>query len=332
MFSTSRQTVYLLIVLCVGQVLLISAQVGSKSGVPVLQSVAVGGVSRVQSTTSWFAGGISGTWSHYFALRGAAIENEQLRQRVVELQGQIQAQQAAVSRTQSLESALGLLQTAVPRMLAARVAISFQRLDKGAEIARELVGELPRAPRSAFLEEVGRWSEDAGAPALTVWALSQLREETSARDRGRALDQRIQRAALSGGDTTTAVAAGSRLADAFPSRSPERRRVLVDLIRIEARRASADALLARLETFRSEYPDAAEVDELAAMVASGLQQRGQGERAAEVIDRVEGPRSSLERRPFSGCSQPPSGVADPTGRPALTRNVYSRRSAARRAM
>src|SRR6185436_2041759 len=116
----NRQTVYLLIVICVGQVLLISAQV-QKAGVPVLESVAVGGFSRVQRVTNWFAGGISGTWSHYFALRGAALENEQLRQRVIELQGEIQAQHAAVIRTQGLEAALGLQQTAVPRMLAARV-------------------------------------------------------------------------------------------------------------------------------------------------------------------------------------------------------------------
>jgi rod shape-determining protein MreC len=121
MLSTNRQTVYLLIVICVGQVLLISEQVQSRAGIPVLQSVASGGFSRVHSVTSWFAGGISGTWSHYFALRGAAVENEQLRQRVIELQGEIQAQQAAVSRTQALEAALGLQQTAVPRMLAARV-------------------------------------------------------------------------------------------------------------------------------------------------------------------------------------------------------------------
>jgi rod shape-determining protein MreC len=121
MLSTNRQTLYLLTVICVGQVLLISAQVQSRTGVPVLESIAVGGFSRVQQATAWVADGIGGIWSHYFALRGAAIENDQLKQRLVELQGQIQAQQAAVSRTQSLEAALGLQQTAVPRMLAARV-------------------------------------------------------------------------------------------------------------------------------------------------------------------------------------------------------------------
>jgi len=121
MLSTNRQVAYLLTVICLGQVLLISAQVKSRAGVPVLESVAVGGFSRVQRATAWVADGTSGVWSHYFALRGAAIENDQLKQRLVEFQGQIAAQQAAVSRTQALEAALGLQQTAVPLMLAARV-------------------------------------------------------------------------------------------------------------------------------------------------------------------------------------------------------------------
>jgi rod shape-determining protein MreC len=121
MLSSNRRIVYLLIVTCVGQVLLISAQVQSKAGVPVLENVAVGGFSQVQRLTAWFADSTSGIWSHYFALRGAAIENDQLKQRVIELEGQIQAQKADLTRTQALEAALGLQQTAVPLLQAARV-------------------------------------------------------------------------------------------------------------------------------------------------------------------------------------------------------------------
>jgi rod shape-determining protein MreC len=121
MLSINRQTVYLLIVISVGQVLLISAQVQSKSGMPLLQAIAVGGFARVQRTTAWVADGGHSVWSHYFALRGAAIQNDELRQRVIELQGQIQGQQALVSRTQTLEAALGLKQSAVVETLTARV-------------------------------------------------------------------------------------------------------------------------------------------------------------------------------------------------------------------
>lgn len=121
MLSINRRTVYLLIVITVGQVLLISAQVQSKAGVPLLETLAVGAFSRVQRTTAFVADGGHNLWSHYFALRGAAIENDLLRQRVIELQAQIQGQQAAVSRTQTLEAALGLKQTALVETLTARV-------------------------------------------------------------------------------------------------------------------------------------------------------------------------------------------------------------------
>jgi rod shape-determining protein MreC len=121
MLSINRQTVYLLIVISVGQVLLISAQVQSKSGLPLLEAIAVGGFARVQQTTAWFADGGHSLWSHYFALRGAAIDNDELRLRVIELQAQNQGQQALVSRTQTLEAALGLKQTAVVETLTARV-------------------------------------------------------------------------------------------------------------------------------------------------------------------------------------------------------------------
>jgi rod shape-determining protein MreC len=121
MLSIHRRTVYLLVVISVGQVLLISAQVQSRSGLPLLEALAVGAFSRVQRATAWVADGGHNLWSHYFALRGAAIQNEELRQRIIELEGQIQGQLAAVSRTQTLESALGLKQTALVETLTARV-------------------------------------------------------------------------------------------------------------------------------------------------------------------------------------------------------------------
>ena len=121
MLSINRQTIYLLIVLSVGQVLLISAQVQSKAGMPLLEAIAVGMFGSVQRSTAWVAGGGHNVWSHYLALRGAAIENDALRQRVVELEGAFQGQQAAVSRTQALEAALGLKQSALVETLTARV-------------------------------------------------------------------------------------------------------------------------------------------------------------------------------------------------------------------
>jgi len=116
-----RRTLTLLIVLCLGQVLLISAQVQSKSGVPLLEAAAFGTAAGVQGTATSITDGISGIWYGYFALRGAQRENTSLRQRVLELEGQLQAEQARSMRTKALEEALALQESLAMPSLAARV-------------------------------------------------------------------------------------------------------------------------------------------------------------------------------------------------------------------
>jgi rod shape-determining protein MreC len=106
-----RRLLALLTVLCVGHVLLISVQVQSSSGMPVAEAVAFGAFARVQGATGSIGDGIGGIWSHYFALSGAARENEALRRRILELEIQLQEQQALIGRTRALEQALGMHQT-----------------------------------------------------------------------------------------------------------------------------------------------------------------------------------------------------------------------------
>ena len=106
-----RRLLALLTLMCVGHVLLISAQVQSASGMPVAESVAFGLSARIQHATGSVGDTLSGIWSHYFALSGAARENEQLRKRILELEFQMQEQQALIARTRALEDAVGLQQT-----------------------------------------------------------------------------------------------------------------------------------------------------------------------------------------------------------------------------
>jgi rod shape-determining protein MreC len=121
MFSIHRRTVHLLLIISLGHVLLISAQVQSKSGLPLLQQVAFSAFARVQRATAAVADTVSGTWTHYVALRGVAAENDALKRQVLELQGKLQQQQAIADRTQALEEALHLEQTVAAPLLAARV-------------------------------------------------------------------------------------------------------------------------------------------------------------------------------------------------------------------
>jgi len=116
-----RRPLTLLVVICVGHVLLISTQVQSKSGLPVLESVAFGTLARVQGAVAGVADAVRSIWSQYFALRGVERENAALRQRVMELEGQVQAERARASSARSLEEALKLQQEETQKTLAARV-------------------------------------------------------------------------------------------------------------------------------------------------------------------------------------------------------------------
>jgi rod shape-determining protein MreC len=121
MLGLRRQTLYLLLALSLGHLLLISAQVQSKSGLPVVQSVAFGGFARTQRVVASVADGVRSVWSNYFALRGVVRENDDLRRRQLDLEGQLQEARAQASRTRALEDALRLRESVPARTLAARV-------------------------------------------------------------------------------------------------------------------------------------------------------------------------------------------------------------------
>jgi len=116
-----RRPFTLLAIVCLGHILLISSQVQSKSGLPMLEAVTFGTMARVQAAVAGVADVVRSTWSQYFALRGVERENQVLRQRVLELEGQLQAEQARSSGTRALEEALKMQQEAPVKMLAARV-------------------------------------------------------------------------------------------------------------------------------------------------------------------------------------------------------------------
>jgi cell shape-determining protein MreC len=82
----------------IGHLILISAQVQSKAGVPVLEGVTFGVFSRFQGGAAGIFRGVGDTWNSYFALRGVREENETLRQQVAGLEVRLQEQRALASR------------------------------------------------------------------------------------------------------------------------------------------------------------------------------------------------------------------------------------------
>src|SRR5437762_3408430 len=61
---------YLFVAVIVGHIILISAQVNAKSGVPVLEQVTFGLFAEVQRGASAFVGGVRHTWTGYVTPRG----------------------------------------------------------------------------------------------------------------------------------------------------------------------------------------------------------------------------------------------------------------------
>lgn len=118
---TDRRTLALLVTLCVGQVLLISAQVQSRDGLPVVQVVAFDAFARIQRITGGITDTIGGIWGGYFGLRGVARENAALRQQVLDMAADLQQQRAIAAHTRSLEDILGLKPQIPVPTIAARV-------------------------------------------------------------------------------------------------------------------------------------------------------------------------------------------------------------------
>jgi rod shape-determining protein MreC len=119
-------------------VVLISAQVSTASGLPVLQVVTFGSFAEVQRGMTAMVDGVQGFWSGYIALRQVQAENGTLRQEVQDLQIRLQQERAEARRTDNLRQLLELrdranLDTTAAEVIAAAASPEFRTvtIDKG---------------------------------------------------------------------------------------------------------------------------------------------------------------------------------------------------------
>jgi rod shape-determining protein MreC len=112
---------YLFLAVVVGHVVLISAQVNSRTGVPILEAVTFGVFAEVQRAASSVVYGVRGGWSGYVDLRGVRAENLTLRQQLADTQVQLQEQRGLAARSRSLEAILDLRDTLDLQTTAARI-------------------------------------------------------------------------------------------------------------------------------------------------------------------------------------------------------------------
>jgi rod shape-determining protein MreC len=119
-------------------VILISAQVNTASGLPVLSVVTFGSFSEVQRGTMAIIDGVRGMWSGYVALQQVQQENTALRQELQTMQVRLQQERGEAQRTDNLRQLLELrdranLDTVAAEVIAGAASIDFRTvtIDKG---------------------------------------------------------------------------------------------------------------------------------------------------------------------------------------------------------
>jgi rod shape-determining protein MreC len=119
--ESQRRTVYLAVAVLLGHVLLISAQVSSRTGVSLLETVLFSGLSQVQLVSARAVQSVTGAWSEYVALRQYRHEAERLQAEIDRMGVELQQARAQARRTEQLELLLQLNRTTLPQTVAARV-------------------------------------------------------------------------------------------------------------------------------------------------------------------------------------------------------------------
>lgn len=112
---------WLFLAVIVGHIILISAQVNTRRGVPVLEAVTFGAFAEVQRATTSAVSGMQQGWQNYFALQEIRRENERLRQQLTETRIDLQQERALAQQSRTLEELLELHRTAPVETTAASV-------------------------------------------------------------------------------------------------------------------------------------------------------------------------------------------------------------------
>jgi rod shape-determining protein MreC len=119
-------------------VAIISAQVNTATGMPVLRAVTFGTFAELQRILTGGVTGIQDVWNGYVALRGVEGENEALRQQLQDLQIKLQEERALAQRSEDLRQLLELrqraeLETTAAEIIAAGASPEFRTvtIDKG---------------------------------------------------------------------------------------------------------------------------------------------------------------------------------------------------------
>ena len=137
-FDLRQRAGYLLIAVVLGHVLLISAQVNARTGVPILEAVTFGVFAELQRVVSSGTSSVSRIWTGYIGLRHVNAENDDLKQQLAAALVDLQRQRALADRSRGLERLLALrdqseLKTTAAEIIAGAATPDFRTvtIDKG---------------------------------------------------------------------------------------------------------------------------------------------------------------------------------------------------------
>ena len=131
-----RSSSYLFLAVVVAQLVLISAQVTTRTGMPILQAVAFGMVAEVQRAGASVVGAASSLWTGYIDLRGIRAENARLTSELGQARIALQQERALAQRSRNLEQLLDLrsrltVQTTSADVIAAAATPEFRTVTIG---------------------------------------------------------------------------------------------------------------------------------------------------------------------------------------------------------
>jgi rod shape-determining protein MreC len=135
-----QRTGWLFMAIIVGHIILISAQVNTRSGVPMLEQATFGVFAEVQRGTTSVVSGMQDSWQNYFALQQVRTDNARLQEEVALLRVQMQQERALAEQSRSLQQLLDLrssmqIETAAANIIGAGASAEFRTmtLDKGTQ-------------------------------------------------------------------------------------------------------------------------------------------------------------------------------------------------------
>jgi rod shape-determining protein MreC len=128
-----QRTGYLFLAVTLAHVILISTQVTTQRGVPLLEELVFGSFAEVQRVATGVFSGVRGSYNEYLALQDVRTENERLKTELAQLRIRLQQEQAAASQTRTLQQLLELraqtpLQTVAATVIGGSASPDFRTI------------------------------------------------------------------------------------------------------------------------------------------------------------------------------------------------------------